>query len=97
MNINKKLEGNNLTICLEGRLDANAAPELEKEIENIENIENIVLDLSELEYISSAGLRIILILQKTMNSQGSLIIKNANDEVKRVFEVTGFLDILTIE
>ena len=97
MKIDKNLEGNNLTITLEGRLDTNTAPDLEKEVESLDGIENLTFDFEKLEYISSAGLRIILALQKIMNNQGSMTIKNVNDEVKEVFEITGFSDILTIE
>ena len=97
MIIKKNLEENNLTITLEGRLDTNTAPELEKEIETLDGGKNLIFDFKNLEYISSAGLRIILSLQKRMNNQGSILIKNANDEVKEVFEITGFSTILTIE
>ena len=97
MKIDKNLEGNNLTITLEGRLDTNTAPDLEKEVESLDGIENLTFDFEKLEYISSAGLRIILALQKIMNNQGSMTIKNVNDKVKEVFEITGFSDILTIE
>ena len=97
MIIKKNLEENNLTITLEGRLDTNTAPELENEIETLDGVKNLIFDFKNLEYISSAGLRIILSLQKRMNNQGSILIKNANDEVKEVFEITGFSTILTIE
>ena len=97
MKIDKNIEGNNLTITLEGRLDTNTAPDLEKEVESLDGVENLIFDFKELEYISSAGLRIILALQKIMNNQGSMTIKNVNDDVKEVFEITGFSDILTIE
>ena len=97
MKIDKNLEGNNLTITLEGRLDTNTAPDLEKEVESLDGVENLIFDFKELEYISSAGLRIILALQKIMNNQGSMTIKNVNDDVKEVFEITGFSDILDIK
>ena len=77
-------------------MDTNTSRELEKEVSSIENIENLVLDFEKLEYISSAGLRIILSLQKTMFSKGNLIIKNVNDDVREVLDITGFSDILTI-
>ena len=97
MKIYKNLEGNNLKITLEGRLDTNTAPELEKEVTSLEEIENLIFDFEKLEYISSAGLRIILILQKTMNNKGKMIIKNVNDDIKEVFDMTGFSDILNLE
>ncbi len=97
MKIDKNLEGNNLTITLEGRLDTNTAPDLEKEIESLDGVENLIFDLKKLEYISSAGLRIILALQKIMNNQGNMTIKNVNDDVKEVFEITGFSEILDIK
>lgn len=97
MKIDKNLEGNNLTITLEGRLDTNTAPDLEKEVESLDGVENLIFDLKKLEYISSAGLRIILALQKIMNNQGNMTIKNVNDDVKEVFEITGFSEILNIK
>lgn len=98
MNIVKKAEGNELLIALEGRLDTTTAPMLEAEIrDNLEGVENLVLDFEKLEYISSAGLRVLLSAQKTMNKQGSMVVRNTSDEVKEIFEVTGFSDILTIE
>ena len=97
MKIDKNLDGSILTIALEGRLDTNTAPELEKEVTSLDGIKRVVFDFEKLDYISSAGLRIILALQKIMNNQGSMIIKNVNDEVREVFEITGFSDILTIE
>ena len=97
MKIDKKIEGENLTITLDGRLDTNTSPELEKEIPNLNDINNLIFDFKNLEYISSAGLRIILSLQKKMNNKGNMIIKNANDDIKEVFDITGFSDILTIE
>ena len=97
MKIDKNLEGNNLTITLEGRLDTNTAPDLEKEVESLDGVENLIFDLKKLEYISSAGLRIILALQKIMNNQGNMTIKNVNDDVKEVFEITGFSEILDIK
>ena len=98
MKINKKLEGNNLEFALEGRLDTTTAPSLEEEVKNnIEGIKELVFDLKDLVYVSSAGLRVLLSAQKTMNKQGNMIIRNANEEVMEIFEVTGFSDILTIE
>ena len=98
LNIEKKAEGKNLMMTLTGRLDTTTAPDLEKEVkESIEGVENLDFDFTSLEYISSAGLRVLLSAQKIMNKQGNMVIKNASDKVKEIFEVTGFADILTIE
>lgn len=98
MTIDKKLEGTKLEIILEGRLDTITAPALEKEIkQSLNGITELIFDFEKLEYISSAGLRVLLAAQKIMNKQGSMIIKNVNDVINDVFEVTGFSDILTIE
>ena len=98
MTINKQLENNKLTISVSGRLDTVTAPELEKIAkESINNINELVIDFKELEYISSAGLRVVLMMQKTMSKFGTMVIKNANTMVKEVFEITGFSDILNIE
>ena len=96
MNIKKSLSGTELTIMLEGRLDTMPAPELEKELkENYDSITGLVLDFKDLEYISSAGLRVLLSAHKALN--GKLVVKNVIDTVMEVFEITGFADILTIE
>ena len=98
MTIDKQLNGSELTIALTGRLDTTTAPELENAIkENIADITNLVMDFAELEYLSSAGLRVILSAQKTMNKQGEMVIRNVNETINEVFEITGFIDILTIE
>lgn len=99
MTINKTVEDGKLTVVLEGRLDTFTAPDLEKELsESLEGIKSVTLDLKGLEYISSAGLRVLLSTQKKMNdAEGTMIVRNINDIVKEVFEVTGFDDILTIE
>lgn len=98
MTIDKKLEGTKLEITLEGRLDTITAPTLEGELKQfLDGITELVFDFGKLEYISSAGLRVLLAAQKIMNKQGSMIIKNVNDVINDVFEVTGFSDILTIE
>lgn len=98
MTIDKKLEGTKLEITLEGRLDTITAPTLEGELkQSLDGITELVFDFRKLEYISSAGLRVLLAAQKIMNKQGSMIIKNVNDVINDVFEVTGFSDILTIE
>ena len=98
MTIDKQLNGSELTLTLNGRLDTTTAPELENAIkENIAGITNLVMDFAGLEYISSAGLRVILSAQKTMNKQGEMVIRNVNETINEVFEITGFIDILTIE
>lgn len=98
LNINKCNEGKKLTVVLEGRLDTTTSPELEKSLrESLEGVEELVLDLGKLEYISSAGLRVLLSAQKLMMKQGSMKVTNVNETVMEIFEVTGFVDILTIE
>lgn len=98
MKINKVKENEKLTISLDGRLDTITAPQLDSEIQGaFEGIKMLVFDFSKLAYISSAGLRILLTAQKTMNKQGSMVIKNAGPEIKEIFNITGFCDILTIE
>ncbi|MBR2071669.1 MAG: STAS domain-containing protein [Phascolarctobacterium sp.] len=98
MIIDKQLNGSELTLSLTGRLDTTTAPELEAVIkENITGVTNLVMDFAELEYLSSAGLRVILSAQKTMNKQGEMVIRNVNETINEVFEITGFIDILTIE
>lgn len=98
LNIEKKSDGKNLSFALSGRLDTSTAPDLEKEVkENIEGVEKLDFDFSDLAYISSAGLRVLLSAQKIMNKQGEMVVKNCSEEIKEIFEVTGFSDILTIE
>ena len=99
MTITKNTENGVLTLALEGRLDTNTAPELEKEIgaELTDDVKTLILDLKDLEYISSAGLRVLLAAQKKMNIRGNMLVKNANDMIMDVFQVTGFTEILTIE
>ena len=98
MNINKEQNGSELKIALEGRLDTTTAPELENELKSsLEGLTGLTFDFSKLEYISSAGLRVLLSAQKTMNKQGGMIIKGVNETIMEVFDVTGFSDILTIE
>ena len=98
MTIDKQLNGSELTLTLNGRLDTTPAPELENAIkENIAGVTNLVMDFAGLEYLSSAGLRVILSAQKTMNKQGEMVIRNVNETINEVFEITGFIDILTIE
>ena len=98
MTINKTQDGTNLTVKISGRLDTTTAPQLETELKNsLDGIENLVFDFSELEYVSSAGLRVLLSAQKIMNKQGSMVIRNVGEAIMEIFEVTGFSDILTIE
>ena len=98
MTIVKNLNGTELNIAIAGRLDTTTAPQLEAEFKmSLAGIEKLVLNFAELEYLSSAGLRVLLGAQKTMNKQGEMIIKNVNDTINEIFEVTGFIDILTIE
>ncbi len=98
MTIDKQINGSELTLSLTGRLDTTTAPELEAVIkENITGVTNLVIDFAGLEYLSSAGLRVILSAQKTMNKQGEMVIRNVNETINEVFEITGFIDILTIE
>ena len=98
MVISHELNGTNLAVSLEGRLDTSTAPQLEKFInENTEGVTDLVFDFKELEYVSSAGLRVILSTQKRMNKQGDMIVQNVNDTIMEVFEMTGFADILKIE
>jgi anti-sigma B factor antagonist len=98
MTIEKNLNGTELTITIAGRLDTTTAPQLEAEFkQSINGVEKLVLDFTALEYLSSAGLRVLLSAQKVMNKQGEMIIKNVNNTINEIFEVTGFIDILTIE
>lgn len=98
MQITKTLEGTNLNVALDGRLDTMTAPELEAQIkDDLATIESMSIDLAKLEYVSSAGLRVILSIHKALAGKGGLVVKNPNETVSEVFEVTGFTDILTIE
>lgn len=98
MTIEKKINGEALTLIVSGRLDTQTAPELEKELDSIlADIKELTFDFANLEYVSSAGLRVILKAQKAMNAQGSMKLTGVNDSIMEVFDITGFLDILTIE
>ena len=98
LNIKKDENGTSLAFSLEGRLDTVTSPMLESELKNsLDGVEELIFDMEQLQYISSAGLRVLLSAQKIMNRQGSMIVKNASDDVKEIFDVTGFSDILTIE
>ena len=98
MNINKTAEGSFLKIKVDGRLDTTTAPQLEEELKaSLDGVTDLAMDFADLEYISSAGLRVLLSAQKTMNKQGSMIVTGVNDVIMEIFEVTGFVDILDIQ
>ncbi len=98
MTIKKTADGTTLTLALEGRLDTVTAPQLEAELtESLDGVVDLALDFAELVYISSAGLRVLLAAQKRMAKQGSMVVRHVNETIMEVFEVTGFVDILTIE
>ena len=98
MNIIRNKDGSKLTLALEGRLDTTTAPQLEEELKaSLEGVTALEMDFRQLEYLSSAGLRVLLAAQKVMNKQGSMVIRHVNETIHEVFEVTGFIDILTIE
>ena len=98
MTIEKITNGTELTIKLTERLDTTTAPELEAALkESYAGVEKLVLDFAGLEYLSSAGLRVLLGAQKTMNKQGEMVVKNVNETIEEIFEITGFADVLTIE
>ena len=98
MTLNSQKNNEMLTIAIEGRLDTTTAPELEKYLgEQLDGVKDLVIDMEKLEYISSAGLRVLLSVQKKMSKIGTLKLINVCDEVMEVFDMTGFADILTIE
>lgn len=98
MTITKKQDQSALTLLLEGRLDTTTSPQLEEELNaSLGGVTQLTLDLAQLAYLSSAGLRVILSAQKRMNKQGKMVVRHVNDTIMEVFEVTGFVDILTIE
>ena len=98
LNITKTKQDTKLTVAVEGRLDTTTAPDLEAALkEDLDNVKDLVIDLGSLEYISSAGLRVLLAAQKIMMKQGQMVVTHPNDIIKEIFEVTGFCDILTIE
>jgi anti-sigma B factor antagonist len=98
MTIEKNLNGTELTVAVVGRLDTGTAPDVEEVLkESFEGITKLILDFEGLEYLSSAGLRVILQAQKTMNKQGEMVVRNVNETITEIFEVTGFYDILNIE
>lgn len=98
MTITKTQDRSALTLSLEGRLDTTTSPQLEAELSaSLDGITKLTLDMAQLAYLSSAGLRVILSAQKRMNKQGQMVVRHVNDTIMEVFEVTGFVDILTIE
>ena len=98
MTIEKNLNGTELNVKVVGRLDTTTAPDLEASLkESFEGVTKLILDFAELEYLSSAGLRVLLGAQKIMNKQGEMSVKNVNETIMEIFEITGFCDVLTIE
>ncbi len=98
LNIQKQINGNEAIVFLEGRLDTTTAPELESDLKSfIDSITSLIFDFEKLEYISSAGLRVLLTAQKVMTRQGSMKLIHVKEDVNEIFEVTGFSDLLTIE
>ena len=98
MTIEKTLNGSELNIAIVGRLDTTTAPQLEATLkESFDGITKLTLDFAALEYLSSAGLRVLLAAQKAMNKQGDMVVRSVNETIQEIFDVTGFSDILTIE
>lgn len=98
MTISKITDDTKLTVILTGRLDTITAPKLEAELKQcIDGVQTLIFDFSAVEYLSSAGLRVLLSAQKVMNKQGHMIVRNINETIAEIFEITGFVDILTIE
>ena len=98
MTIEKKINQEELTLIVSGRLDTQTAPELEAELDaSLAGVKELIFDMSSLDYVSSAGLRVILKAQKIMNTQGAMKLTGVNESIMEVFDITGFLDILTIE
>ncbi len=98
LNISKETGAGSLKVALEGRLDTTTSPQLESELQGVlDGVKELTFDLTKLEYISSAGLRVFLSTQKVMNKQGKMVVTNVSEEIMEIFEVTGFSDILTIQ
>ena len=98
LNIEKKIEGSAMSVALSGRLDTTTAPQLESELKAaLDSVDSLVMDFAKLEYISSAGLRVLLSAQKSMSKKGGMAIRHVSDTIMEIFDVTGFSDILTIE
>ena len=98
MNLTKKAAVDALTIALEGRLDTTTSPQLQEDLEkSLDSVEELVLNFEKLDYISSAGLRVLLVAQKMIKHQGTMKVTNVNESIMEIFDVTGFSGILTIE
>ena len=98
LNVNKTVSADSLIIALDGSLDTNTAPQLEAELNaSLDGVKTLVFDMEKLEYVSSAGLRVLLKAQKFMDEQGSMMVRNVCPEIMEIFDVTGFDDLLTIE
>lgn len=98
MTITKTLDNEHMTVAVSGRVDTVTAPEFERQVsDDLESVTSLTLDMENLEYISSAGLRVLLSLQKIMAKKGEMVLKSVRAEVMEIFDVTGFSDILTIE
>lgn len=97
MEISQKRNDAQLTVTVSGRLDSSNADELEEAVSSLDGISELIFDISALEYLSSAGLRVLLVTQRKMNKQGKMIVKGANETVRDIFDVTGFSTILTLE
>ena len=97
MEITKNLEDSTLIVSISGRINTNTAPQFEQELSDLAGVEHLVLDFADVSYISSAGLRVILKTRKVMSRQGDMVVRNVKPEIYEVFEMTGFLDFLTIE
>jgi len=98
MTINKEAKGSKLTMAIEGRVDTTTAPELDNQLkDSIEGVTDLILDFTKVEYVSSAGLRVLLSAQKTMNKQGQMKLVGVSDDIKEIFDITGFSEILSFE
>ena len=97
MDIKTNVIETKMTMAITGRIDTSTAPDFEAEVNKITDIKELVIDFAGVEYISSAGLRVVLKAQKLMNSLGKMVLVNVNDDVMDVFDITGFTDILTFE
>ena len=98
MEINKTANGNELNLCLKGSLDTETSPLLEETIaSSLNGVQSLIFDFKDLDYVSSAGLRVLLVAQKIMGKQGKMVIKNVNEEIMDIFDMTGFSSILDIE
>lgn len=96
MTIHKNLSGDTLSVALDGRLDTITSPDLEKALKDLADVKHLVIDFAKISYISSAGLRVLLSLQKRMSSNKDMVIKNVQNTVMEVFDMAGFVSILNI-